>query len=558
MGKQFTARIRGVHGSTRSIGLWLLLYITFIGTVILSVPVLAYGSSDGELLDNVKQDLKQYYVEDLPDSLYQKNSIGDIISEIQKTDPYTKYYTAAKYKSVVNAIDNNTSGLGIFLEMVSDGAKVVSMNEFTPERDAGLLVGDVIVKADRHMLVGENKDTALRYIQGSDDGVVSLTVKRGNQALTFSVDRQHTANYAMECQILDDHIGYIKIHSFPEYGDIQFGYLLKSCEKKKVDRYIIDLRYNGGGFLNTAIDMAGYFIGPSTAVIRSSKHTPQYIQKGKYHGFTINKPIIFLVNKETASAAEVLTAAVKDFKKAYIIGTKTYGKGCIQIPLKLLNGNTLLLTGEKFFSPKGNPIDKVGVTPDLEIGEQIDGLGIAELIMDSQKQLDHKAGAIRLSYDNKIIIAQASKARSEDYWQAFQFLFQRAEKNGSISYWDGNYWYAVKNKNANKIENIFYRNYTNVGLFMMDYNKAISLGLPKQANERSLNSKNIEMIDSVTGKRLAFKITLLDDDVTKFHIEPTYALNKGYTYYLVISPSILMVDNTTLGKGYIYKVVTNT
>lgn len=515
-----------------------------------------YAYSESDVVNEIKQTLKQFYVEDLPDSVYSKTSVNDIIKEINIVDPYTKYYSALKYKEVVKSIDNETSGLGIYIEMNSEGAKVMSMNTLTPERDAGIIVGDIIVMADGHLLVGATKDAALRYIKGNDSGIVTLKIKRGTNLMTVDVNRQHTANYAIETQILDNHIGYIKINSFSKYGDAQFSYIINSYQKKKIDRYIIDLRFNQGGFLTTATDIAGYFIGANVALISKSKLTSEKKWYGKFHGSIINKPIIFLVNKYSASAAEMLTAAVKDYKKAYIIGTKTYGKGSIQWAKKLSNDDFLKLTIERFYSPKGNPIDNVGVIPDLVLDDNTDGLKIAELLMNSQQQLSDTNGCIRICYDNKIVVLKASKAISQEYWQAYGRLLQEAEKNGSVAFWTNGDWKVVDSENLGNFEALYFHNY-DVRAEMTDLmiNKGIGIHFKTKIIERSINSKNIELIDSLSGERV--KVNFVTDNDNGINVEPVNDLNRDYTYYLVVHPGLLKADNSAIGKGFVVKVRTN-
>lgn len=515
-----------------------------------------YAIADDNLANEVKQALKTLYVDDLPNSLYDKTSINDILMEINKKDPFTKYYSAIKYNEVIKSIDNDTSGLGIYLEMNSDGAKVISMNDITPERNAGLMVGDIIVMADGHILVGATKDAALRYIRGNDSGIITLKIKRGTSLMILYVNRQHTSNYAIETHILDNHIGYIKINSFSENGGTEFNYIIKSYQKKRIDRYIIDLRFNTGGFIQAATDIAGYFIGTNVEMVSKSKFNSEKKYYAKYHGILINRPVIFLVNKYTASAAEMLTAAVKDYKKAYIIGTKTFGKGSIQYPDKLSNGSYLKLTIERFSSPKGNPIDKVGVVPDLVIDENVDALKIAELIMDSQQQLSSKQGSIKLCYDDKTVVLNATKAISQDYWQAFTELLKRAKINGSVSFWNITDWKNIQPESFNNFEEIYFHNYDiKQDMTGLDSNKAIELHFNTKIIDRSINSKNIELVDSITGERVKTKyITDNNNDIT---VAPLNDLSKGYTYYLVVNPGILKANNVALGKGFVFKVITN-
>ena len=179
--------------------------------------------------------------------------------------------------------------------------------------------------------------------------------------------------------MLNDHTAYIDITSFGEDTAQLFTEKLQELRMKNPDNYIVDLRNNGGGYMISALDIAGNFIGANPAITiedRDGQKT-RYLAEDK--GSTIDKPIIFLVNQYTASASEILSAAVKDYGKAFFVGTTTYGKGVAQQMFPLSDGSSLKLTVEKFYSPMGNVIQKVGISPDFEV-KDVDSLSSCRII----------------------------------------------------------------------------------------------------------------------------------------------------------------------------------
>jgi carboxyl-terminal processing protease len=355
-----------------------------------------------EALEQGRYLIENYYIESIPDSSLLKDNLKDIVKDLN--DPYSSYLTSEEYSEFQNSINNTFSGIGVTIEMVSDGVKVVSVMDNSPALEAEIRAGDIIIEADNHSLAGLSSEEAVKYIRGPKGTFVNLKYVRQQTTVSKRVERRDIIMATAVGQVLDKHIGYIVLSSFGENTPVEFKTELDKLNKAGVDSFIIDLRYNPGGYTSSAFDISGYFIGNRPVLEIRTRDVEKEIYNGLDHGYTIDKPVIFLINEYSASSSEILAAAVKDYKKAIFIGEKTYGKGVAQSVFGLSDGSYLKLTVFKFYSPKGKEINKVGVKPDLEIktGDQksADPLLISRVLMGGSVDNIYKLGAIRAGIKN--------------------------------------------------------------------------------------------------------------------------------------------------------------
>lgn len=404
---------------------FILIFSAFNG-VIVKADV-ATTTTAASPLEQGREIIKDYYLETVPNSVLNKTSLTDIVSGLK--DPYSHYFTAKEYSDFVNSINNSFCGIGITMNIVPEGAKVIEVIDGSPALEAGVKAGDVITEADGHNLAGLTNDQIVSYVKGVAGTTIDIKLKRGQNILEFKIVRKQIDLPTVEGTVLNNNIGYIDLASFGENTGAEFSSVLSKMPN--VDSYIIDLRYDGGGYISTAQDIAGYFIGNNPVVQLTDKTGATQIAYGADHKVISDKPIIFLVNEDTASASEILSAAVKDYGKAYFIGTKTYGKGVAQVMFPLSDGSVLKLTTFKFVSPYGNEINKVGITPDLVLDDKylnsIDPLKTAEILLSSSASSD-KTGVTRLDLGSKSFQISPQILKDPEYVQEANYLMNYAQK----------------------------------------------------------------------------------------------------------------------------------
>ena len=278
---------------------------------------------------------------------------------------------------VFNEMQTETSGefggLGIEVSMESGVVKVISPIDDTPASKAGIKAGDYIVKIDNVQVQGKSLSEAVDLMRGPVGSGIDLTIRRVGEkkALTFNIIREIIQIKSVKADLLEKNIGYIRLTSFNENSGKQIEKEIKNFEKQnKVKSYILDLRNNPGGLLTQAIKITDYFLEDgeivSTKSRKSSENRKWFAEKGDI----INgKTLVVLINYGSASASEIVAGALKDHKRAIIIGENSYGKGSVQSIIPLKNKGAIRLTVAKYYLPSGKSISEVGVSPDIEINE---------------------------------------------------------------------------------------------------------------------------------------------------------------------------------------------
>lgn len=507
----------------------LFLLVLFISSFSLNVQ-----AADSSLLNEARSIIKENYVSTVPDSVLNASTIEDMVKGLN--DPYSQYFSKQQGEDFVNAIDNKMVGIGIYLEMVQEGVKVTEVIETSPAESIGILKGDIIVSADGQSLAGLDAAKASSYIKGEAGTSVTLKVKRGDSFLNFSVRRREISIPTVTGKMLNDHTAYIDITSFGEDTAELFTQKLQELRMKNPDNYIVDLRNNGGGYMITALDIAGNFIGANPAITIEDRDGKKTRYSAEDKGSTIDKPIIFLVNENTASASEILSAAVKDYKKAFFIGTTTYGKGVAQQMFPLSDGSTLKLTVEKFYSPMGNVIQKVGISPDFEV-KDVDSLAVAELFSGKCRNDVDKRGFVKVNVGGTDYELDLNLAKDENHWAAFKYIISKASKDKAYIGTEKG-WVKVTPDYFDNIYKFLYGNYKSLDTLKdVPENKVFTITFNKSVNTDTIkDNTSIEIINAETGERAAFDVKKVDDK--KISLTPKENLTKGQTYYIKIKDVI--------------------
>lgn len=284
-------------------------------------------------------------------------------------DPYTEYMTKEEMEEFTSDVMGNFTGIGIYLtkDIEKNVVMVISPIKDTPAHKAGILPGDIITKVDGISYTGEQLTEASNKIKGKVGTKVTLEVLRDNKTLTFEVTRENIKVNHVESKLLENNIGYIEFNSFDDGCSKEFKNKLEELKKQNIKGLIIDIRGNGGGLVDEALDIADYIVEKDkTLLITLDKDQNEEITKAKIDPI-INVPVILLMNETSASASEILAGALKDNGKVTIVGEKSYGKGVIQELLTLKDGSGLKITTNEYYTPNHNKINKIGITPDVEV-----------------------------------------------------------------------------------------------------------------------------------------------------------------------------------------------
>ena len=322
----------------------------------------------GEVLENIKKE----YVDDINQSEVMDSAINGVL---QSLDPYSAYMSPELFKEMQTDTKGEFGGLGIEIGMESGVVKVISPIDGTPAEKAGIKAGDFIVKIGTEQVQGKSLMEAVKLMRGPVGSTIDLTIRRRNvkKPIKFKITRKIIEVQSVNSEIIskEKNIGYVRLKSFNENSDNQFLKSLKKFENsKKIKGYVIDLRNNPGGLLTQAINITDFFLDDGEIVSTKGRKVSETRKFFARKGDEIKgKPIVVLINNGSASAAEIFAGALKDHKRAIILGENSYGKGSVQSIIPLKNGGGMRLTISKYYLPSGKSISEVGVTPDILVEE---------------------------------------------------------------------------------------------------------------------------------------------------------------------------------------------
>lgn len=310
--------------------------------------------------------LEEKYMGEIDDETLIEGAIKGYVSALG--DPYTTYYTKEEMDELMEETTGNYVGIGIYmtLDLENNAIYVVKPMEGSPAEEAGIKAGDLITKVDGIEYSGEELDQASNAIKGKEGTKVKLEILSNGQTREIEVERRKIiVSHIVEKKF--DNIGYLLIEDFDGGCADEFEEKYKELEKQGIDRLIIDLRNNGGGVVNEAVDIADMLLEKDkTILITKDKKGNEEIKKCDNEA-SMTMPVVVLTNGYSASASEILVGALKDNERATIVGTKTYGKGVIQEVDRLNDGSGLKITIEEYYTPNRDKINKVGIKPDEEI-----------------------------------------------------------------------------------------------------------------------------------------------------------------------------------------------
>jgi len=311
--------------------------------------------------------IKQHYVEERKTQDLVRGAIRGMLAGL---DPHSSYMTPEMYKEMQVETKGAFGGLGIQIGMKNSRLTVIAPIEDTPAFAAGIQAGDIITNVDGAPTKDLTLMEAVQHMRGPKGTSITLTVQRkgADGPLLFTLVRDTIKLKSVRHKILEDHIGYVRISQFQESTAEDLSDALATLEEKKIQGFLLDLRNNPGGLLTAAVGVSEQFLEPGKLIVSIKGRTGGQDEFRARSTEGIHQfPMIILVNQGSASASEIVAAALKDWGKAVILGTTTYGKGSVQTILPLSDGSGLRLTTAKYYTPKGKSIHKIGIHPDIVV-----------------------------------------------------------------------------------------------------------------------------------------------------------------------------------------------
>jgi carboxyl-terminal processing protease len=324
-----------------------------------------------DLFGEVLEKINKQYVDEIDQSEGMDSAINGLL---QSLDPYSSYMSPEIFQEMQTETSGEFGGLGIEVSMEAGVVKVITPIDDTPASKAGIKAGDYIVKIDNVQVQGKSLSEAVDLMRGLVGTEIELTVRRRGEkkALTFKITREIIEIQSVKSDLLENNIGYIRLTSFNDNSSDQIKEKIKKLkENENLKAFILDLRNNPGGLLTQAIKISDFFLENgeivSTKSRKKSENRKWFAKKGD---ITDGKPLLVLINYGSASASEIVAGALKDHKRAIILGENSYGKGSVQSIIPLKNKGAIRLTVAKYYLPSGKSISEVGVRPDIEVNEE--------------------------------------------------------------------------------------------------------------------------------------------------------------------------------------------
>lgn len=317
---------------------------------------------------DIKKKLEEIYIGDIDEKKMIDGALEGYVAALG--DEYTEYLTEEEVTSIMEDVNGAYVGIGLYItqNVESNEILVIGVIEDSPANKAGILVGDVVKKVDDTEYTGEQLTQASNKMKGVEGTKVKVTVKRKDKEIDFDITREKIKFKCVKSEKLENNVGYIKISSFDGGCASDFEKAYKELETQGIQSLVIDLRNNGGGLVDESLKIAELIVPKgSKMLITKDKNENEDISVSKKDPI-IKMPIAILVNGYTASASEILTAAIRENTDVKVVGTQTYGKGIIQGIFMFNDQKTgMKITMQEYFTPNHNKLHKIGIKPDIEL-----------------------------------------------------------------------------------------------------------------------------------------------------------------------------------------------
>ena len=369
--------------------------ITFIITSIVmynfsgeeKVKYITTTDTIGKTFQTFRNFIEKNYLGEIDDSQMLESAIKGYVEGLN--DEYSEYITKEEMEEYMEDTTGKYVGIGVYITNNTKTNQIVVLMPMkeSPAEEAGIKSGDIITKIDGVAYTGEELNKASSALKSEEGTKAQIEILRDGEIINLEVERREVKVNCIETEVLENKIGYIEISTFDDGFYDEFKQKWEELKEKNITSLIIDLRNNGGGIVDEAVNIADMVIEKDkTILITSNKDKTEEITKAKQEKI-IDIPIVILVNENTASASEILTASVRENNEnVKIVGTTTYGKGIIQTLFKLTDGSGIKLTTNAYYTPNHNEIHKVGIKPDIEV-ELPEGESFYSVKMENDTQL---------------------------------------------------------------------------------------------------------------------------------------------------------------------------
>lgn len=321
-----------------------------------------------EKLTEIESLMNEYYLDELDSEQIETWLYKGAVAGLG--DPYAAYYTREEYQSLRDSTNGSYCGIGVEISQnISTGIVTITrVFEDGPAMEAGILPGDILYKVGNEEATGQDLNMIVSMIKGEENTEVQISVARDGEDdyLEFQVKRRTIEIQTVGSAMLEEQIGYISITSFDDVTTDQFINALDELEARGLKGLIVDLRNNGGGLVSSVCAILDRLLPEGLIVYTEDKYGNREEETSDAENY-FDKPLVVLVNGNSASASEIFAGAIKDYELGFLVGTTTYGKGIVQKIYPLSDGTAVKLTVSKYYTPKGNNIHGIGIDPDMEI-----------------------------------------------------------------------------------------------------------------------------------------------------------------------------------------------
>ncbi|MCM8710169.1 S41 family peptidase [Clostridium sp. SYSU_GA19001] len=349
--------------------------LTYFGTKKLSIVLpngkvigaQQYGDvSNFQKLFEVRNLIYKLYDGTIDDNVLLEGAIKGMTGALN--DPYTVFMNQKEFEAFSTQTEGSYSGIGLQIEVKDDDIVVLSTFEDSPARKVGILPGDIIKNVDGTDVTGKEYQKAISMIKGQEGTTVNVTISRNEKEThTYTVKRAKINLQTVSGEMLPGNMAYIKISMFDEHTADDFSKKLKELKGQGAKGILLDLRQNPGGLLSSSVDVVSNFVSKGKVIVSTVdkyKKEEKHVSKG---GIAEGMPLVVLIDGLTASASEIVSGAVRDYKVGTLVGEKTFGKGVVQTLVDTGDGTALKVTVSKYYTPNGENIHKTGIAPDVQV-----------------------------------------------------------------------------------------------------------------------------------------------------------------------------------------------